>query len=127
MKGFVLMLKDGNYMFEFGMKLSINRIFYRPDVLSDLKPVNAPPLPPQISAQLQNQIILIFPLHFMSIPNLSSLDYLSPVLGSIMSRYSLISWAQNDLTGYILSFPPSVGVWKKSHGAWPQIPNPNNQ
>ena len=30
------MLKDGNYMFEFGMKLSIHRIFYRPDVLSDL-------------------------------------------------------------------------------------------
>ena len=39
-----------------------------------------------------------------------------------MNRYSLISWAQKDLTGYILSFPPSVGVWKKSHGIWPQIP-----
>ena len=37
LKGLVLMLKDGNYMFEFGMKLNIHRIFYRPDVLSDLR------------------------------------------------------------------------------------------
>ena len=39
LKGFALMQKDRNYMYEFGMKRSIHWIFYRPklpDVLTDL-------------------------------------------------------------------------------------------